>query len=136
MAFNANQGYRQQLFAHWNNKLTAEYGAGSTTGISSLAGQKILGPWQTVDRTQLEVKLHVRGTTDFNLDYEFSTDQGTTWYVGEQKPSSAVSIDGGANYPKEAHGHFNVGYWWRISVWNLDAVNPLDIAFEWRFHEF
>lgn len=114
----------------------AEYGASTLTGITHETGQAIIGPWQTTDRLQMRIEVCVRGTTDFNLNYEFSTDQGTTWYVGEQVASATVSVDDGSNYPKEAHGHFNVGYWWRISVWNRDTVNPLNIAYEWRLHEY
>lgn len=113
-----------------------EFGAGTVTGLAVASGQVIVGPWQTTDRTQLEIKVHARGTVGFNLNYEFSTDKGSTWYVGTQRSSATVSEDDGAAYPEEAHFHVNVGYWWRISVFNKDASNSLDIAFEWRFHEY
>jgi len=114
---------------------THEYGAGTVATIHVGEGQVIIGPWQTIDRTQIEIKVAVRGDAAFDLNYEFSTDKGSTWYVGEQAASAVVSVDDGSNYANEAHFHVNVGYWWRISVFNTD-VSPLNIAFEWRFHEF
>lgn len=131
------QGAVSAAFASSNAGVlgVGEYGAGSVASVAALSGQILVGPWQTVDRRQYEIKVQARGTTTFNLNYEFSTDKGATWYVGEQVAAASVSIDDGANYAKEAHLHVNVGYWWRVSVYNTDTVNTLAVACEWRFHE-
>jgi hypothetical protein len=112
-----------------------EYGAGKVTDIRASEGQLLIGPWQTVDRTQLEIKVYARGTSAFDLNYEYSTDRGTTWYVGDQRAAATVSEDDGGAYPYQAHFHLNVGYWWRVGVYNTGG-SALDIAFEWRLHEF
>lgn len=113
-----------------------EFGAGTALDVLPAEGQVIIGPWQTVDRTQLRIQVYARGTVPFDLNYEFSTDKGTTWYVGQQVAAAAVSADDGGSYAREAHGHFNLGYWWRISIFNTDGAIPLNSAFEWRLHEF
>jgi hypothetical protein len=112
-----------------------EYGSGTLTNLSQSYGFVIVGPFQTTDRIQMRVKVLARGTSKFNLNYEFSTDQGTTWYIGEQKASTASSADDGSDYSQDAHANFNVGYWWRICVYNTDGSTE-NIAFEWRLHEY
>ena len=112
-----------------------EYGAGTATGVLNNTGQVIVGPFQTIDRDEMEIAVNVRATQAFHLNYEFSTDKGTTWYVGQQADSAAVSSDDGGAYGNQANIHFDVGYWWRISVFNASG-STMDVAFEWRFHSF
>ena len=112
-----------------------EYGAGTASSLPVGNGSTIVGPFQCQEREQMQVKVHAESANTFNLNYEFSTDKGTTWYVGQQVPSSTGTADDASGAVQQAHGHFNVGYWWRINLYNTDSTAE-NIVFEWRLHSY
>jgi hypothetical protein len=81
----------------------------------------------------MSLVVRVVGTGAFNLNYEFSTDQGTTWYVGQQVASSTITADDGtATYTQAANLNITVGYWWRVNIYNPGG-SGITVAAEWRY---
>jgi hypothetical protein len=77
--------------------------------------------------------VRVSATGAFNLDYEFSTDMGTTWYVGQQVASSTITADDGtALYTQNAVMNITVGWWWRVKIYNTTGGDITAVG-EWRY---
>lgn len=100
-------------------------------------GQKLVPPskpaFQTQDRLNMSLVARVVGTGAFKLDYEFSTDAGTTWYVGQQVASSTITADDGtATYTQSAVISITVGWWWRLNIYNASG-GDITVAGEWRY---
>jgi hypothetical protein len=113
---------------------TQEVGAGTLAGLISGASAVIIGPFQTAERNQLRITVHLKSTVAANLDYEYSTDKGTTWFIGQQVASHVTTADDGVvGYNNEATYNFEIGWWWRISVRNT-AGGAGNMAFAWRLH--
>lgn len=115
-----------------------EYGAMQSFALAATTAQILTPPnftaFQTTDRQHDALKVNAVGTGVFHLNYEFSTDQGTTWYVGQQVVSAAITVDGdAAGFTQGASFDLTVGWWWRVSMYNTTA-GPINVAAEWRFY--
>lgn len=110
---------------------TTEAATGTIAGIGAAGSYTLMGPWQTPFRISLKEVISVQATGTFNLDYQFTTDFGTTWYPGPQVVSSTSFADGTA-YTQRAHMKIEPGFFWRIQVYNTSGVT-IDAAFERRF---
>lgn len=114
-----------------------EYGAMQAFAIANGTGQTLVPPslpaFQTQDRQDMSLVVRVSATGAFRLDYEFSTDMGTTWYVGEQVNSHTItSDDGTATYTQNATINITVGWWWRVNIYN-GSGGSITAAGEWRY---
>jgi hypothetical protein len=86
------------------------------------------------DRASMAILVNVAATAAFNLDYQFTTDGGATWFIGQQIPSVTVTVDGGvAGYTQSASINVQVGYQYRVQIWNT-AGGSLNGAYEWRLY--
>lgn len=112
---------------------TFEAGTGTIAGLAVGDMAILMGPWQTPFRISMKEVVSVQATGSFNLDYQFSTDNGTTWYQGNQVASTASFADGTA-YANRAHMKIEPGWFWRIQITNTAAV-AIDAAYEKRFTE-
>lgn len=116
-----------------------EYGAMIALALAATTAQVIVPPgqasgFQTQDRQDMRVICRVVGKGVIRLNYEFSPDQGTTWYVGKQAASAVITVDGdAAGFVNAAELDIPVGYWWRVSVYNTTA-GAIDIVGEWRYY--
>lgn len=108
-----------------------EAGNGTVAGILPGNGVVIMGPISTPFRPSFREVVNVQGSAPFRLDYQFTSDGGTTWYQGPQVASTTTSADGTTTTNK-AHVKLAVGFQWRIAVWN-PGPGALDITFEKRF---
>lgn len=120
-----------------NKAPVQEYGAMQAFVVPTATGQTLVPPslpaFQTQDRQDMSLVVRVVATGAFNLDYEFSTDMGTTWYVGEQVASSAITADDGtALYVQNATMNITVGWWWRVKIYNTTG-GDITAAGEWRY---
>lgn len=120
-----------------NNAPVQEYGAMQAFSLADVTGQTLVPPnrpaFQTQDRQDMSLVVRVVGTGAFKLDYEFSTDQGTTWYVGEQVASHTITADDGtALYVQNATLNITVGWWWRVNIYNASG-GAITVAGEWRY---
>ena len=105
--------------------------------LAATTGQTLVPPnlpaFQTQDRQDMSLVVRVVSDTAFNLDYEFSTDMGTTWYVGEQVASSTITADDGTSgFTQNAVMNITVGWWWRIKIYNPGG-GSINVAGEWRY---
>lgn len=112
---------------------TFEAGTGSIIGIPAGGSVILMGPWQTPFRVSLKEVVSVQANGTFNLDYQFSTDNGTTWYTGRQVPSVVSAADGTAT-TNRAHMKIEPGWYWRIQITNTDA-GSINAVYEKRFTE-
>lgn len=120
-----------------NNAHVQEYGAMQAFTVADGTGQTLVPPslpaFQTQDRQDMSLVARVSATGAFRLDYEFSTDQGATWYVGEQVASSTITADDGtALYTQNAVMNITVGWWWRVKIYN-GSGGDIIAAGEWRY---
>lgn len=108
-----------------------EFALAGTTGVTITPPAR--PGFQTQDRQDMSLVVRVVGDDVFNLDYEFSTDMGTTWYVGEQVTSSTITADDGSTgFTENAVMNITVGWWWRVNIYNPGA-SPINVAGEWRY---
>lgn len=112
---------------------TIEAGGGIIISLAAGASVVLMGPIQTPVRQGLRDPLFVSATGAFNLDYQYTTDGGTSWFVGSQVPSSTVSADGTLN-TQAAHIHILSGFQWKIIITNTGA-GTIDAVFEKRLHD-
>lgn len=78
--------------------------------------------------------LNVAANEGFNLDYQYTTDGGTSWYIGDQVASSTVTVDGGAaGYTNVASINIQLGYQYRIQLYN-NSGSTLNGTYEWRLY--
>jgi hypothetical protein len=120
-----------------NGAPVQEYGAMQAFSLADVTGQTLVPPnrpaFQTQDRQDMSLVVRVSATGAFNLDYEFSTDGGTTWYVGQQVASSTITADDGtASYTQNAVMNITVGWWWRVNIYNPGG-SPITVVGEWRY---
>lgn len=108
-----------------------EAGTGTITNI--LAGDYVVikGPVQTPYRIALKEVINVQASGAFRLDYQFTTDFGTTWYTGRQIASATSAADGTA-YTNRAHAKWDTGYFYRIVIYNSGA-SPINAIYDKRF---
>lgn len=86
------------------------------------------------DRSSMALLVNVAADQAFHLDYQFSPDGGTNWYIGQQITSATVTVDGGtAGYTQSAVLNAQVGYQYRVQLWNTSGSN-LNAAYEWRLY--
>jgi|ERR1700737_86374 len=132
---------------------TNDFGAGSFTGLGGTTALILFPPqapgpdlrnsgtsYPTVPfytasgRESEALVINVAANAAFNLDYQFTTDGGTTWYVGLQVASSTVTVDGGAaGFTQSATLNIQVGYQYRVSIYNTTGGN-LNGAYQWRLY--
>jgi hypothetical protein len=110
---------------------TMEAGNGTISNLLPGDSETIMGPISTPFRPSFREVVNVQGNGPFRLDYQFTSDGGTTWYQGLQVASTTTSADGTTTTNK-AHVKLNVGVFWQIIVWN-PGPGSLDITFERRF---
>jgi hypothetical protein len=130
-----------------------EWGAGIFTGLATATPLTLYPPQApgTDNRTNLPFPTSVfastsggRGTQSmvinvaanegFNLDYQFTTDGGTTWYIGDQVASSTVTVDGGAaGYTNVASLNLQLGFQYRFQIYN-NSGSTLNGVYEWRLY--
>lgn len=118
-----------------NNAPVQEYGAMQVFALGAATGQVVVPPslpaFQCQDRQDMALVVRAVGDAAFHLNYEFSTDQGNTWYVGEQVASSTITADDGTSgFTQNAVMNITVGWWWRVSIYSSAGAN---IALEWRY---
>lgn len=112
---------------------TVEWGTGTVSNIRAGEPQILSGPLQCYDRKSFNQVWFVQGTDTFNLDYQYTPDQGANWYIGKQVPSTTTAIDGGAaGYTQEARFALQPGYQYRIQAFNTSA-GAINIAYEHRY---
>ncbi len=86
------------------------------------------------DRSSMALLVIVAADHTFNLDYQFTPDGGANWYIGQQVASATVTVDGGlAGYTQAAVLNAQVGYEYRVQLWN-SSVSNLNAAYEWRLY--
>lgn len=80
------------------------------------------------------IVLNVAATHSFDLNYQYTTDGGTSWYIGDQVASGTVTVDGGvANYTNAATINIQLGYQYRFQIYN-NSGSTLDGTYEWRLY--
>jgi hypothetical protein len=127
------------------------YGGGIITGLSTATAQILFPPQappvdvsgnarailsQQVCCDRLDSKLTLTAVSDkaFNLDYQFSPDDGTTWYTGQQVASSTITVDGATGgFVNAASITLEVGYVFRVQAYNTSGSNAA-ISYEWRYY--
>lgn len=109
---------------------TMEAGGCIVISITSGASYVLMGPIATPFRGAVRETVFASGTGTFNLDYQFTTDQGVTWQVGKQVASSTTTADGTAN-TQTAHLKILPGVQWQIIVYNT-SVGAINVSFEKR----
>lgn len=129
-----------------------EYGAGVFSAIATAGGIVLCPPqnpgidsrtgvpyytplWFSANgRGSLALVVNVAADHAFTLDYQFTPDGGTTWYIGYQIASSTVTVDGGvAGNTQSARMDIQVGYQYRVQLWNASGSNIAG-AYEWRLY--
>jgi len=109
-----------------------EAGGGTIAGLHADFPWTIQGPLLTEFRDEMSLVVKARADQPFNLNYQFTTDGGTTWWqTSDQVNSSATTPDGGG-YTQSAVMFPEAGFQWQIQVFNTSA-SPLNMAFEWRY---
>lgn len=106
--------------------------AGAATITNILAGDYVvlMGPIQLPYRQAFKEIFNASASGQFNLDYQFSTDSGTTWFTGRQTASSVNAADGTA-YTNKAHIKIEPGWFFRIVIYNRGA-SPIDVKYDKR----
>src|ERR1700689_5475397 len=71
------------------------------------------------DRLRTRLVIRISGTFAFNLDYQFTTDQGTTWFNTIPIPSTTITVDGAtAGYTQSAEYNDDWGFQGRVIAFN------------------
>lgn len=123
-----------------NGGAVVEYGAMQLYSLPILTGTTIFPAGiptgiQCQDRQDMSLVVRASGTAAFNLDYEFSTDKGTTWYIGQQVNSTAVAADDGTvGFTQNAFLDISVGWWYRVNIYNPSGTAPVNVVAEWRLY--
>jgi|ERR1700737_2156476 len=107
---------------------TTEAASGTAVGIPAGTGYILMGPIQTPVREGLKQIVSVQGSGPFNLDYQFTTDGGVTWYNGDQVPSTTTAADG-TGMTNQAHIKVSPGFQWQVVVWNTGG-SSITVNFE------
>jgi hypothetical protein len=122
-----------------NGAAVIEYGAMQPYSLPAATGVTIFPAGspkgiQCRDRQDMSLVVRASGTAAFNLDYEFSTDQGATWQVGQQVNSTVNTVDDTtAGYVQGASFDISVGWWFRVNIYNPSGA-PITVVAEWRFY--
>ena len=130
-----------------------EAGAGTITGLATATPQTIYpypaaitqpngvvlqpnsaGMVTVRERPGYYIAMNVVSDNPFKLDYQFTSDGGTTWSIGNQVASATVTVDGGAaGFVNNAQLNFPVGYQWRVQVYQTSGGNAA-FNYEWRYY--
>ena len=109
-----------------------EAGAGVETGLADATAAIIRGMKKCTDRANMRIICSVGATGAFRLNYLFTTDAGTSWFIGKTVTASTVTVDGGtALYVKSAQLDIPIGFQYKIEIYNI-AGTTNDYAFEFR----
>jgi hypothetical protein len=124
---------------------TTECGAGAFTGLPTATALQVfpgvgsggvlaqVPPMTCRERHDMRLFVHVAADHAFDLNYLFTPDGGTTWYVGEQVVGATVPVDGGvAGFVKSAVLETHVGYQWKVEIYNNSGSDAAG-AFEYRY---
>ena len=80
----------------------------------------------------MRIIVSAAATGAFRLNYLFTTDAGTSWFIGKTVTASTVVVDGGtALYVKSAQLDIPIGYDYKIELYNIAGGNN-DYVAEWR----
>lgn len=109
---------------------TMEAGNGVVSNLLPGDSETIMGPINTPVNKSMKEVVFVQGTGTYNLDYMFTTDRGTSWFIGKQVASQVVSTDGTTTV-NQAHIKINPGVSWMVQVTNT-SVGSINITFEKR----
>lgn len=86
------------------------------------------------DRQAMALLMNVAANQTFNIDYQYTPDNGANWYVGQQIASSTVTVDGGAaGFTQAAQLNIQVGYQYRVQIYNSSG-STMNGAYEWRLY--
>lgn len=109
--------------------------AGTGTISNILAGDSVvlMGPIQWPYRAAVKEVVNVQATGPFHLNYQFTTDFGTTWYTGRQIASSTNGADG-TTLTNRAHAKWEPGWFYRILIYNSGA-SPINAVYDKRLTE-
>lgn len=110
-----------------------EAGTGTITNILAGGSVVIMGAIQLPYRQSMKEVVNVQASGPFNLDYQFTTDFGTTWFTGRQIASSTSGADGTA-YTNRAHAKWEPGWFFRIVIYN-SGVSAIDAVYDKRLLE-
>lgn len=108
---------------------TMEAGGGTIVGLTSGASSVIMGPIQTPGREGLRQSIFVQANGPFHLDYQFTTDGGTTWYTSKQVASVTTTLDG-TLWANEARLKVVTGFQFQIQI--TSTVGTINANFEKR----
>lgn len=109
---------------------TIEAGGGTVAALAAGATVTLIGTMQTPVRDPLRKTFFAAANGTFDLDYQFTTDGGTSWYTGKEVASSVVSADG-TTYLNAAHFKITTGFQWRVVITNTSAP-AINVAYEHR----
>lgn len=105
---------------------------GATTAENLHVGAPGIGHCQ--ERTNVRRILHVAATGAFRINYMFTTDGGTSWFIGEQYSSAAVTVDGGtALYTQAVNAEVHLGVDFRVQIYNPGGGS---IAYAYEVREY
>lgn len=109
--------------------------AGTATITNILAGDFVvlMGPIQWPYRQSVKQVVNVQANGAFRLDYQFTTDFGTTWYTGRQIASTTSSADG-TTTTNQAHAKWEPGWFYRVIIFNSGA-SPINAVYDKRLTE-
>jgi hypothetical protein len=114
-----------------------EAGSGVATGLPTATPEVLVGTANGIslrERQGMLILCNVACTGAFNLDYEFSPDDGATWYVGQQIASTTVTVDGAtAGYTQVASMNIEVGYRWRVTIYQSTGSDK-NFVYEYRYY--
>ena len=111
---------------------TNEAGGGKETTLATATAAVIRAYKTSRDREARRMAVYAAATGDFRLNYFFTPDEGTTWYIGKQVASSAVTVDGGtASYLDSATLDLPIGYAYKVELYNA-TVGNIDYTFDYR----
>jgi hypothetical protein len=111
---------------------TMEAGGGTVTTLVAGASAIVAGPFLTPFRLSLREVIDVAANAAFNLDYQFTTDGGVSWYTGKQAAAIPTTADG-TTYTFRARFKIEVGVYWRIRI--TAGAAPINATFERRLIE-
>ena len=138
-------------YAQANGEL--DNGSGLITAVPATTGFAILYPPQNPannnengnqyavnnykmvqDRLRTRLVIHVCSNFAFNLDYQFTTDQGTTWFNTVPIASTTITVDGAtAGYTQAAEFNDDWGFQGRVIVFNTTG-SIAAYAYDWRLY--
>lgn len=111
---------------------TQQAGAGKEASLAGTSAAILRGLQQCSERANFRFVVNVAATGAFRLNYLFTPDGGTTWLIGQQVASAAVTVDGGTSgYTQNASLNVHLGYMFKIEIYNPGG-GTIDYGFEVR----